>query len=562
MQPVSSKSSTSWLSVPASPGCICLHRLRELDLRVIVLEAGTDVGGTWYWNRYPGARCDAPSLEYSLSFDDALQQEWSWSEVMSPQPEILEYAGHVADRYGLRSQIRTETRVVGATYDDDLRTWQVRTDAGERLACQFLIMATGCLSASNVADIAGRDDFAGQLLHTGEWPKEPVDFSGQRVGVIGTGSSGVQAIPVIAEEAGHLTVFQRTPVFTFPANNRPLRDEVQQSFKDHYDDIRQRQRASATGFSGFSPPRGGNAERRANAEKKTDVEPEVATPKKRRKPVGILDLDDEQRWDIVKAKGPGVFLNWRDIYSSPEANEVACDLYRRYVAHLVDDPEVAAKLQPKDYPLGCKRQVYDTNYYETFNRDNVALVDLRADPIDRITPSGIQTSSDHIDLDILVFATGFDAMTGALDRIDIRGREGRLLRDEWAAGPRSYLGLAIEGFPNLFTITGPGSPSVLSNVVVSIEQHVDWIIDCLGYLEARSLTAIEAQRDAQDGWVEHVNEVAVGTMYTAPNCGSWYLGANIDGKPRVFMPYVGGVGRYRSICDEVSANDYEGFALS
>ena len=574
-------------------GLYMLHRVRKLGLRVVVVEAGTDVGGTWYWNRYPGARCDVPSMEYSLSFDDDLQQEWVWSEVMSPQPEILAYAQHIADRFDLRRDIRFETKVTSAHYDDAADRWRLTTNAGHRLSARFTVMATGALSASNLPNIEGRDDFAGPLLHTGEWPKEPVDLAGKRVGIIGTGSSGVQAIPVLAEQAGHLHVFQRTPVYTFPANNRPLRDDIQQAYKDNYAEVRDRQRESVAGFSGFSPRKATASKDGASKDSKPKadaaaaskegagsgrVDPDIEAgligpgaakneqsaraPSVRRQRSGILDLDENERWEAVVKHGPGIFGSYRDVYTDTEANDIACDLYRRQVAKIVTDPVVADRLQPKDYPLGCKRQVYDTNYYETFNRSNVTLVDLQADPLERITTTGVQLENEHVELDVLVFATGFDAMTGALDRIDIRGRGGHPLRDEWSAGPRTYLGLAVAGFPNMFTITGPGSPSVLSNVLVSIEQHVDWLIDCFTHLADNDHSTIEATLDAQNEWGEHVNEVASGTMYTAPNCGSWYLGANIEGKPRVFMPYVGGVGRYRGICDEVAAEGYRGFVLT
>jgi cyclohexanone monooxygenase len=539
-------------------GMYQLLRLREAGLSVRVIEAGTEVGGTWYWNRYPGARCDVPSMEYSFSFDPELEQEWTWSEVMSPQPEILDYARHVADRFDLRPHIQFETKVTGATFNEEHNRWLITTDRGDRVEARFCIMATGCLSVSNLPDIEGRNDFAGLVLHTGNWPKttsgDPCEMlAGKRVGVIGTGSSGVQAIPVIAEAARHLHVFQRTPVYTFPANNRPLRDDVVAAYKANYADVRERQRHSVAGFSGFNP-------RRPDAPAEAERRPADRSESSKRRS-GLLDLSPTEREAAVDRYGPAVFMRYRDVYTDPDANEAACELYRQRIDQLVTDQTVADLLKPKDYPLGCKRQVYDTDYYETFNQEDVTLVDLRQNPICRITEHGVETEDELIELDVLVFATGFDAMTGALDRIDIRGRGGRLLRDDWAAGPLTYLGLAVAGFPNLFTITGPGSPSVLSNVLVSIEQHVDWVTDCIGHVDSSGHTTIEATSDAQVDWGRQVAAAAEGTMYTAPGCASWYLGANIEGKSQVFMPYVGGVGRYRAICDEVAADGYAGFAI-
>ncbi|MGI9613813.1 MAG: flavin-containing monooxygenase [Acidimicrobiales bacterium] len=542
-------------------GMYQLYRLRQAGLSVRVVEAGTDVGGTWYWNRYPGARCDVPSMEYSFSFDQELEQEWTWSEVMSPQPEILDYARHVADRFDLRPSIQFETKVTAAAFDEDRNRWRVSTDRGDRFDARFCIMATGCLSVSNLPEIEGRDSFAGLSLHTGDWPKTVGDdpcemLAGKRVGVIGTGSSGVQAIPVIAEAASHLHVFQRTPVYTFPANNRPLRDDIVTSYKANYAEVRERQRHSVAGFSGFDPRRANSAER----SKEGAAGRAKAKPKKRR--AGLLDLSPAERTAAVDRYGPAVFMRYRDVYTDPEANEAACDLYRDRIDQLVTDPAVAERLKPKDYPLGCKRQVYDTDFYETFNRDDVTLVDLAENPLVRITEHGVETSEESIDLDVLVFATGFDAMTGALNRIDIRGREGRKLRDDWSAGPQSYLGLSVAGFPNLFTITGPGSPSVLSNVLVSIEQHVDWITTCIAHLDDTGLSTIETTEEAQREWADQVAAAADGTMYTAAGCASWYLGANIEGKTQVFMPYVGGVGRYRDICDQIAEDGYAGFVTA
>jgi cyclohexanone monooxygenase len=532
-------------------GMYLLKRLREAGLSVKVLEAGTDVGGTWYWNRYPGARCDVPSMEYSYSFDPDLEQEWEWTEVMSAQPEILAYAQHVADRFDLRPDIRFETRVVAASFDDDTATWTITTDAGDQLTCTYCVMATGALSVPNTPDLPGIDDFEGTLVHTGYWPKEGVDLDGKRVGVIGTGSSAVQAIPVIAEQAGHLTLFQRTPVYTFPANNKPLRDDVQAAYKAHYSEVRDRQRHSPTGFSGFNPLKPDKAGQEGDAPKR----PRSPRPE-------ILDTTPEQRREMWEQQGFNTFNVYRDVFKDLDANELACELYRDHVRSVVIDPDKAEKLLPRDYPLGCKRQVIDTDFYDTFNRDNVDILDLRAEPLTTIDVHGVHTTEQHVELDVLVLATGFDAMTGALDRIDITGRSGRTLRDKWRDGPRAYLGLQMEGFPNLFTVTGPGSPSVLSNVIVAIEHHVEWIDECIAHLRATGHRTIEPTADAESEWGEHVAEVAQGTMYTAPNCASWYLGSNIPGKPRVFLPYVGGMGRYRAHCDEVVDNGYDGFVIA
>ncbi len=522
-------------------GLYTLHKLRGLGLSVRVLEAGTDIGGTWYWNRYPGARCDVPSMEYSYSFSDDLQQEWDWSEVMAGQPEILEYAKHVADRFDLRRDIQFDTRVTAASYDDKNLRWQITTEAGASLSARYCIMATGCLSVPNTPDIPGADDFAGPVYHTGQWPHEGVDFTDVRVGIIGTGSSGIQAIPVLAEQAKHLTIFQRTPNYTMPAHNRPLTEDFRAEAKAKYDEIRQAQRESQAGIIGYGFGFGG-----ADL-----VEPTAE----------ILSTTAAEREAALDNDGFAAIRQFVDIGLDPEANELACDMYREQVSRVVNKPDVAEGLKPRDYPLGCKRPVIDTNYYDTFNRENVSLVDLRKGGIERITATGVQTEQGHFEFDALVYATGFDAMTGALLKMNIQGRDGVALADSWEAGPRTYLGLQVHGFPNLFMITGPGSPSVLSNMIVSIEQHVDWITECIEQMDARQVRAIEATAEAEEAWIHHVNQVAEGTMFTAPSCNSWYLGANVPGKPRVFMPYIG-FPPYVEKCNEVVANGYEGFALS
>ena len=523
-------------------GMYALHKFRGLGLRTQVLEAGKDVGGTWYWNRYPGARCDVPSVEYSYSFDKDLEQEWDWTEIMAAQPEILEYANHVADRFDLRKDIQFQTRVDSAVFDENSNCWTVVTESGQTYTARFCVMATGCLSVPNTPRIDGQDNFAGSVYHTGNWPEGGVDFSDAAVGIIGTGSSGIQSIPVIAEQAKHLTVFQRTPNYTMPAANAPLKTEFLRQAKENYSAIRAEQRASQVGIVGYGFGFGG-------------AENVVPTQE-------IKQTTPAERQRLVEEEGFLAIRRYADVALDEEANELACEMYRDQVKRVIKDPATAQALMPRDYPMGCKRPVIDTNYYETFNRDNVTLVDLRQGGIEEITEAGVRTAKGDYTFDVLVYATGFDAMTGALGKIDIRGRENRALTEYWEAGPRTYLGLQVAGFPNLFTVTGPGSPSVLSNMIVSIEQHIDWIARCISDLDQRGAQTIEATTEAEDEWIAHVNDVAQNTMFTAKSCNSWYLGANIPGKPRIFMPYVGGVGVYREKCDEVARNGYQGFELS
>lgn len=530
-------------------GLYALHRLRELGLKVQVIEAGAGVGGTWYWNRYPGARCDVPSLEYSYSFSAALQEEWQWTEVMPSQPEVEAYLNHVADRFDLRSHIIFNARVTAARYGAESNQWLVETDTGRNFAAAFCVMATGCLSMPLHPSIEGFDGFQGRTVHTGLWPRDGVELKGRRVGIVGTGSSGVQATPPVAEEASHLYVFQRTPVYTLPANNVPLEPDFQRNVKDNYDELRRVQRSSVLGISGYGFPgvtpgalaaanaRGAGARR-------------------------ILDLSEPERRAALDQLGFGAVRVFSDVATDYEANEVACELYREQIRRVIDDPDVAEALAPRGYPIGCKRQVVDTDYYQTFNRDNVTLVDLRREELIEATRGGLRTSARHYDLDVIILATGFDAMTGAVSRIDICGRDDVALKDKWANGPRAYLGLQTSGFPNLFFITGPGSPSVLTNMVVSIEHHVDWIADCLTRLRDGGLDTIEPTAAAESEWVEQVNQAAEGTMYTAPTCHSWYLGSNVSGKRRVFMPYAGGLNRYIEICEDVVSKEYQGFALT
>lgn len=515
-------------------GLYLLHKLRGQGLRVRVYEAAPDIGGTWYWNRYPGARCDVESMQYSYSFDEDLQQEWNWTERFATQPEILRYINHVADRFDLRCDIHLDTRIATARWDEGAGLWRLETARGERIEASFCIMATGCLSASRLPDIPGIDSFGGETYHTGQWPHHPVDLAGKRVAVIGTGSSGIQAIPELARLSGQLTVFQRTPTFTVPARNAALSAETVAEWKDSYCERRHYARTATP----------------------TGTIYDFAT-------CSALAVDDAAREATYAArwqKGGANFMHaYNDLLLDERANDTAAEFVRARIRETVKDPDLARRLSPTGFPIGTKRICVDTDYYATYNRDNVTLVDLRDTPIEAIVPEGVRTTGGVREFDVIVFATGFDALTGALSRIDIRGMKGLALTEKWAAGPRNYLGLMSAGFPNLFTVTGPLSPSVLSNVIVSIEQHVEWIAACLAWLRERGITRIEADRAAEDAWVDHVREVAAATLYLKAN--SWYLGANVPGKPRVFMPYIG-VSRYRQTCDDVAARGYAGFVLS
>ena len=511
---------------------LCLRD--RLGLSAQVLEAAAGVGGTWYWNRYPGARCDSESHSYCYTFSEELVREWEWSERYPAQAEVLRYLNHVADSFDLKRDIRLNTRVVSAHWDAAGNLWRIGTASGEQFKARFLITAVGCLSSANVPDIPGLADFGGHWYHTGQWPHEGVDFAAKRVGLIGTGSTGIQAVPVIAESAAHLTVFQRTPTYSVPARNAPLTDEFRRYVKDNAASIRQTMQSTPNGHP-FTI-----AERSA-----------LATPPAERQALY------EAAWD----KGGLQFrATFKDLMVSVAANDTAADFLRGKIREVVKDPQKAAMLSDIDHPYAAKRPPSDSDYFETFNRDNVALVDLKAEPIERITPQGIRTGAAEYALDIIVFATGFDAMTGSLLRMDIRGTGGRTLADAWTAGPRNYLGLQVAGFPNLFMMTGPGSPSVLCNMPVPIEQHAEWIADCIAHLRAKGLTRIETSEAAMDDWVEKVNATADAILLSRAK-HSWYYGANIPGKPQVFMPYAGGMARYKGICDEVVVRNYEGFVL-
>ena len=520
-------------------GLYALHRLRGMDLSVRVLEQGDGVGGTWYWNRYPGVRCDIESLDYSYSFSEELEQEWDWTERYPTGPEILRYLNHVADRFDLRRDIQLNTRVTGASYDEARGRWQVVTADGSHFSARYCVMASGCLSSVNRPPFDGLEEFDGDWYHTARWPQDGVELAGKRVGIIGTGSTGIQLIPQLAKQAQHLHVFQRTANFSMPAHNAPLDREVQRTIKAAYGERRRLSRESLSGVPRSHPD---------------------AVPQR-----SALEVTPQEREAVFErgwAEGgiAGVLLAFNDINVNAEANQTAADFVRSKIRQIVSDPATAEALCPTTHPIGTKRICVDIDYYATYNRDNVTLVDVRSDPITGVTARGIKTASTEYELDVLVFATGFDAITGALLDIEIRGREGRTLRDKWSEGPRTYLGLAAAGFPNMFLVTGPGSPSVLSNMVCSIEQHIDWIADCIGYLRDRELQTIEATAEAEETWVAHVAEVAEMTLF--PRANSWYVGANIPGKPRVFMPYLGGVGAYRTHCEGVAQSGYEGFALS
>jgi len=511
-------------------GMYMLHKLREAGVSVQGFEAGTDVGGTWYWNRYPGARCDVPSLFYSYTWDEDLQKDWRWSEKYAAQPEILAYANHVADKHDLRPLIAFETRVLSATFNETADRWRIVTDRGDELSARWLVTATGCLSTPRAPAIPGVETFAGETYHTGAWPHEGVDFTGRTVAVVGTGSSGIQSIPQIAAQATHVTVFQRTPNFSVPANNTPLTDADIEAFWAMYPAYIGLVKGPGMGF-GNNPannPGGTPQERRARY---------------------------EELWGVG---GAGFLTAWGNLLTSLEVNDEAADFVREKIAETVTDPAVAERLKPYDHPIGTKRICVDTGYYETYNRPNVTLVNLRETPIEAITAGAVRTTDATYPVDALVFATGFDAMTGALLAIDIRGAGGADFRAAWAEGPKAYLGLAVAGFPNLFIVTGPGSPSVLSNMINSIEQHVEWITACIGHMREHGFTRIAADPATQEDWVAHVRAVADKTLF--PRAASWYMGANIPGKPRVFMPYIGS--GYRKTCDAVAADGYRGFALT
>lgn len=511
-------------------GMYLIHRLRALGIEAEAIEAGSNVGGTWYWNRYPGARVDTQSIEYSYSFDPDLEQDWLWSERYAPQSELLAYANHVADRFDLRRSIRFHTRVMAAHWQEADERWLVTLDNGETLTARHLILATGCLSIPTEVDFPGIDDYQGRIIRTSRWPREGVDFTGMRVGCIGTGSSAIQSIPEIAAQAAHLTVFQRTPNFSTPAHNGPVPEDEMARWKADPRGYAAASKASPYGFQ--------------NEYRETLIS--QSTPEE-------IEAELERRWQIG---GFRILSAFADQGIDEAANKVVADFIARKIREQVKDPVVADKLTPKDHPFGTKRPCVDTGYYATYNRENVSLIDLRETPIETFTAKGLKTSDHEYEFDAVVLATGFDAMTGAIERIDIRGRDGQTIKEAWAAGPVNYLGLMVAGFPNMFTITGPGSPSVLTNMFNAIEQHVEWVSDCIGHLAASQAGSIEASPQAQDAWSHHVDQIAATTLM--PRANSWYMGANVPGKPRRFMPYAGGLNVYTDVCHAVAAKGYEG----
>jgi cation diffusion facilitator CzcD-associated flavoprotein CzcO len=522
-------------------GLYMLHRLRQLGIRTRVLEMAENVGGTWLFNRYPGARCDIESIEYSYSFSEEIQQEWVWTESMPAQPEIEAYLNFVADRLDLRRDIAFNTKVVAMAFDEEAATWVVRTEGGESFVAPFVVAASGILSVPLEPDIPGMATFAGTSLYTSRWPKEGFNLTGARVGVIGTGSSGVQLIPVVAREALQLCVFQRSPTYTLPWQVHKFEPGELDEMKARYGEIRAAQLAHPIGaarLSAFS----------------------VLLEMLGKPPLKSASREEQLR--AIEDNGILGALSWGDIFFDIEANQMAARLYGEAVARIVKDPETAGSLVPV-HPFACKRPIIDQGYYETFNRDNVTLVDLRKAPIREVTPTGIRTEDHSYELDVIVYATGFDAMTGALTRIDIRGRDGRSLAEFWTGeGPLSYLGLAVAGFPNLFTVQGPGGPSPASNFVAALEQHVEWISDCIVYLRANGIRTIEAQATAQQEWIDHATSLVASTVLVHPSCNSWYNGGNVPGKKRMYMGYTGGIPEYRRRCDEIAAGGYTGFKLS
>jgi cation diffusion facilitator CzcD-associated flavoprotein CzcO len=516
-------------------GIYALHRLRESNLRVICFEAGDGVGGTWYWNRYPGARVDLESVQYSYSFDDQLQQDWHWPELFSPQEDLEKYINHVVDRFELRHMIRFGARVNRMEFDEDIRQWHVSTEAGHRVTAKYVIAATGPLDATNIPQFPGLQSFGGTLVHTSQWPKEGVKYAGRHVGVIGTGSTGVQVVPEMAKAAEHLFVFQRTPVYTVPANNQPLDPAYERDWKENY------------------------AERRAMMRRHPNA---LVLPMQEYG--SIFDYTPEQRVKILEEawqarSGVLFFFLFNDVMRDIEANEIVAEWFRGKIREIVKDPKVAELLCPTTYPLGTKRLSIDSGYYEAFNRANVTLVDVRSHPITEITSSGLRTTAEHYDLDILVLATGFDAMTGALTRMNVTGVGGLDLTDKWAEKPWNYLGLTVSGFPNLFMIHGPGSPSVVAQMVTQCEYQINWIADLIDHMESRGFATVDTTHQVESQWCDEVTAVANQTLF--PRADSWYAGANIEGKARSFMIWVGGFDAFADRCDEVAAKGYEGFAL-
>lgn len=517
-------------------GLYALHRLRGLGLTIKGYEAGDGPGGTWYWNRYPGAQVDIESMEYSYSFDPELEQDWHWPEEFARQSDLEAYANHVADRFDLRSLVQFATRVVGLSFDEERNRWHVTTDRGDHVVAKYVVAATGSLDATNVPDFAGADSFRGEQYHTSRWPAEGVDLTGKRVGVIGTGSTGIQLIPMVAQEAAHLTVFQRTANFSMPSRNRPMDPEYERTFKQHYRSYREVMKNNASAIVPLEYP-----------------------------DQSIFDVDEDERERLLEeawqARSGFKFLRaFNDVLTDAAANEIVAEFVRRKIRETVTDPDTAELLCPQTHPIGTKRPCLDSGYYETFNQDHVTLVDVRANPITGLTPTGLRTTGGQYELDVLIYATGFDAMTGALQRMNITGIGGRDIRDKWSQGPTNYLGMLVAGYPNLFMVHGPGSPSVLAQMITTGEWQVDWIADRLAYLEEHGYERIDTTTEWEDAWGKEVRTIADATLFDRAD--SWYVGANVPGKPRVFMVYIGGFDRYKQRCEDAVADHYRGFVLA
>lgn len=517
-------------------GLYMLYRLRQLGYDAVIVEAGSGVGGTWYWNRYPGARVDIESVEYSYSFSEELQQEWEWSERYAAQPELLRYLNHVTDRFDLRPHIRFNQRVRSAVFDEGGDAWDIEIEGGESLRCRYVVMATGFLSAPNRPNFPGFEKYQGQVLHTAAWPREGFDFSGMRVGIIGTGSSAIQTIPIVAQQAEHLTVFQRTPAFSIPLRNCPMPADYQARVKAHYAEWRAAEKKSAGGW--------------------VSVNWEIMTPIT----VGAMDVSDEERRalfdDRWESGGLAFYNTYPDVASNIRSNEALADYMREKIRSRVNDPATAELLCPKTYPVLTKRLCADTNYYETYNRENVALVDIRSTPVG-FTETGVHCGGKDYAFDAVIVATGYDALTGALTRIDIRGRGGRTLSDHWQEGARTAYGLMIAGFPNMFLMDGPGCPSPFYQPILLSEEQGDWIGDWLVHMDAQGLTSIEPSAECEDAWVQHCTEAANATLF--PEAPSWYMGANIPGKGRIGLAYFGGMASYRQRCEEIQISGFNGF---
>jgi cation diffusion facilitator CzcD-associated flavoprotein CzcO len=522
-------------------GLYALHTLRARGMDAQLFEAGDGVGGTWFWNRYPGARCDLESIEYSYSFSQEIEREWVWSELMPPQQEIEAYLNFVTDRLALRPYIQFRTKVVGLAYDDDAAIWEMTTEQGARYQARFVICATGMLSVPIDPAIPGMDKFAGTSVFSSKYPREGLDVTGKRVALIGTGSTGVQATPILARTAEHLYVFQRSAAYTFPTTTRPFEPGEFEALRADYPAIRAAQREAPAGAA------------------RTGAFAALSLAAQR---PPLRSATEEEQTRAIDEQGVAGALYWSDVTSDPVAGEMARKLYGKAVARIVADPETAASLVP-DYPFGCKRPIIDDGYYEAFNRDNVTLVDLKNGAIEEITPGGIRTAQGGFAVDLIFYATGFDAMTGALERIDIRGRNGRSLREVWRdEGAASYLGVQIAGFPNLFTVASLGGTGALANVIPSLETQVDLIADCIVHVREQGYRSVEAVTDAQSAWTQQMNALVEGSVLFSPSCNSWWIGSNVPGKPRTFLSFAGGYPEYRRKCDEAAAAGYAGFEFA